>query len=69
VNSDAAGERGARFCDKVPKRHRHRCFTGVGSVMASIEQTEGRLRTALRGLCGRNERACLEGAGLVAAQS
>ena len=44
VNSDAAGERGARFCEKVPKRHRHRCFTGVGSVMASIEQTEDRLR-------------------------
>ena len=69
VNSDAAGERGARFCNKVPKAHRHRCFTGVGSVMASIEQTEDRLRTALGGLCGRNERACLEGAGLVAPQS
>ncbi|MEY2515831.1 MAG: hypothetical protein QOJ89_3189 [bacterium] len=69
VNSDAAGERGARFCEQVPKRHRHRCFTGVGSVMASIEQTQDSLRAALRGLCGRNERACLEGAGLVAPQS
>ncbi len=64
VNSDAAGERGARFCQKVPKRHRSRCFTGVGSVMASIEQTEQRLRSACRRLSGRFERSCLRGAGL-----
>jgi mono/diheme cytochrome c family protein len=69
VNSDAAGERGARFCEQVPKHHRARCFSGVGSVMASIEATPERLRAACRRLSGRHERSCLEGAGLVAPQS
>ncbi|MGI9098843.1 MAG: c-type cytochrome [Solirubrobacteraceae bacterium] len=69
VNSDAAGERGASFCEKAPKRHRERCFTGVGSVMASIEQTDEGLRAACAKLSGRHERPCLEGAGIVAPES
>ena len=69
VNADAAGARGAKFCNKAPKRHRERCFTGVGSVMASIKNGESALRGACRDLSGRYEHACLEGAGLVAAES
>ena len=69
VNSDAEGARGARFCGMVPKRHRERCFTGVGSVMASIKNSESALRGACRDLGGRYERSCLEGAGLVAVES
>jgi len=69
VNSDAGGERGARFCQQVAKQHRPRCFAGVGSVMASVEQTEQGLRSACRKLSGRHERSCLQGAGLVAVSS
>ncbi|HEV7805067.1 MAG TPA: cytochrome c [Solirubrobacteraceae bacterium] len=68
VNSDAGGARGARFCAQAPKRHRGRCYSGIGSVMASIETTQDRLRAACRRLGGRYERFCLQGAGLVAVQ-
>ena len=68
VNSDAGGERGARFCAQVPQRHRSRCYSGIGSVMASIEPTHDRLRAACRRLNGRYDRPCLQGAGLVAVQ-
>ena len=66
VNSDAAGERGARFCQRVPQRHRSRCFSGVGSVMSSIEPTQDALRAACRRLSGRYNRFCQQGAGLIA---
>jgi mono/diheme cytochrome c family protein len=69
VNSDAAGERGARFCGKVDKRHRKRCFSGVGSVMASIETQPDRLKAACRRLSGRYTQQCYEGAGLVPLES
>ena len=70
VNSDAAGERGARFCGKVKARHRRRCFSGIGSVMASIETQPDRLRAACRRLSGRRyTQPCLEGAGLVPLES
>jgi mono/diheme cytochrome c family protein len=69
VNSDAGGARGARFCAGVPKRHRGHCFSGVGSVMASIESTQHGLREACRTLSGRYDHSCLQGAGLRAAQS
>ncbi len=69
VNSDAAGERGAGFCEKAPKRHRSRCFTGIGSVLASIKTDESQLRGVCKTLSGRYERSCLQGAGLAAAES
>jgi|GEM_PF-1032609 len=69
VNSDAAGERGARFCERVKSRHRSRCFSGIGSVMSSIETRPEKLRSVCRTLSGRHDRACREGAGLVAPQS
>ena len=69
VNSDAAGARGARLCDKAPKRHRERCFTGIGSVMASLKGSEDALRGACRDLAGKYARGCLEGGGLVARES
>ena len=69
VNSDAEGARGARFCNKAPKRDRERCFIGIGSVMASVKSSENALRGACRDLSGKYDRACLEGGGLVAPES
>ena len=66
VNSDAGGERGARFCAKVPSSDRHRCYAGVGSVIAAIEPTPKALRAECKRLSGRQSRACLEGAGVLA---
>jgi hypothetical protein len=66
VNSDASGERGARFCTKVEQANRHRCYAGVGSVIAAIEPTQQALRAACKRLSGRQSRACLEGAGVLA---
>ncbi len=66
VNSDAGGERGARFCTKVPSSDRHRCYAGVGSVIAAIEPTPEALRAECKRLSGAKFRACYEGAGLVA---
>lgn len=69
VNADAAGERSARFCGKVDAEYRRRCFSGVGSVMASLESGD-RLRAACRRLSGsRYTQPCLEGAGLVPLES
>ena len=69
VNSDAAPERGARFCTEVPKRHRQRCYSGVGSVSASLITDPAKMRAACRRLSGRYARACMEGAGLVAPEA
>ena len=66
VNADAAGTRGGRFCAKTDARHRERCYSGVGSVLAAIEPTPDRLRDACRELGGRRYLdACLRGAGLI----
>ncbi|MDX6718134.1 MAG: hypothetical protein QOJ63_388 [Solirubrobacteraceae bacterium] len=69
VNSDAAGERGGRFCARAPRAHRSRCYSGVGSVLASIEPTPARLRATCRKVGGRSVRACLAGAGLAPARA
>jgi mono/diheme cytochrome c family protein len=66
VNSDAAGERGARFCSKTASRFRHHCYAGAGSVLDAIEPTDASLRATCRRISGRFYRACLEGAGQVA---
>ena len=63
VNSDAAPERGGRFCEQLRKAYRSRCFSGVGSVMSAIE-TGDTLRATCRRIAGRNARSCYEGAGL-----
>ncbi len=65
VNSDAAGERGGRFCAHTPARHRARCYQGVGTVLASLEPTASALRGACRAVGGHHVRACLRGAGVV----
>jgi mono/diheme cytochrome c family protein len=66
VNSDAAPERGARFCQQVASRFKSRCYSGVGSVMSALE-TGDTLRTTCRRVSGkRHDRSCLEGAGLEA---
>ncbi len=64
VNADAAGPRGGRFCAQTAHRYRPRCYAGVGSVLASIEPTEHRLRHACRAVSGRYVNGCLRGAGL-----
>lgn len=66
VNADAAGRRGAHFCSRAPARYRERCYSGVGSVLASLEPTTTRLRAACREVSGRYLHGCLRGAGLIA---
>ncbi len=65
VNSDAAPERGGRFCQQVQSKFRARCFSGVGSVMSAIESGD-KLRATCRTVAGRHARSCFEGAGLEA---
>lgn len=65
VNADAAGPRGGRFCAMTDKRFRERCYSGVGSVLASIEPTEEALRGVCRRVSGRYADGCLRGAGLI----
>jgi mono/diheme cytochrome c family protein len=66
VNSDAGGDRGARFCSKTASRFRHHCYAGVGSVLDAIEPTDASLRATCRRISGRFYRACREGAGQLA---
>lgn len=68
VNSDAAPERGGRFCDQLDRKFRARCFSGLGSVMAAIESGDA-LRATCRRVAGRHARACTEGAGLASPQA
>jgi mono/diheme cytochrome c family protein len=65
VNADAAGERGGRFCARAPARYRAHCYEGVGSVLASLEQTPEKLTARCRAVSGRHAHSCLRGAGLV----
>jgi len=66
VNADAGPVRGGRFCAQAPAATRDRCFSGVGSVLASLESEQARLRSKCRDVSGRHAQACLRGAGLVA---
>jgi cytochrome c553 len=64
VNADASGARGGRFCARTSKYFRDRCYSGVGSVLASIESTSRALRAACGRVSGRYTGDCLRGAGL-----
>ena len=66
VNSDAGANRGAQFCAQAPRKARARCFSGVGSVLASLVIKPDKLRATCRRLSSRHARSCQEGAGLVA---
>ena len=66
VNSDAAPERGARFCSMTAAKYRTRCFSGVGSVMASLAPSPEALREICRKVSGRYVDGCLRGGGLIA---
>ena len=66
VNSDAGARRGARFCAQAPRNARARCFSGVGSVLASLLTDPAKLRGACRAASGRYAAACRHGAGLPA---
>jgi mono/diheme cytochrome c family protein len=64
VNSDAAPDRGGRFCAQVASKFKSRCYSGVGSVMSALE-TGDTLRATCRRVSGkRHVRSCLEGGGL-----
>ncbi|MDQ3677632.1 MAG: cytochrome c [Actinomycetota bacterium] len=67
VNADANATRGGRFCAQAPPAARTRCFTGVGSVLASLVTDPTRLRATCREVSARHTAACLKGAGLIAA--
>jgi cytochrome c553 len=69
VNSDAAPERGARFCAQLESRYRAHCYSGVGSVLSSLITDPAKLRAACRRFGGRHARSCEEGGGLVAPRS
>ncbi|MGH8732535.1 MAG: hypothetical protein ACREVB_02510, partial [Burkholderiales bacterium] len=66
VNSDAAPERGARFCSLAPSKYRTRCYSGVGSVMASLAKSPQELRSICRRVSGHYVDGCLRGGGLIA---
>jgi len=64
VNADAGASRGGRFCAQAPRAARARCFTGVGSVLASLVTDPAKLRGECRAASGRYAAACRRGAGL-----
>ena len=64
VNADGGGERAGRFCDLAPRRHRPRCFNGVGSVLAALHPNRADLRRACRRTAQRYQDDCFQGAGL-----
>jgi hypothetical protein len=63
VNSDAAPDRGGRFCDQVQKQFKSRCYSGIGSVMSALE-TGDTLRATCKRVSGRHAKSCYEGGGL-----
>lgn len=66
VNTDANGDRAAKFCNMPAKRLRPRCFDGVGSVLASLNGTTEQREAACRKATKTYYRDCLRGAGVIA---
>ncbi|MDX6689945.1 MAG: hypothetical protein QOG15_1402 [Solirubrobacteraceae bacterium] len=64
VNADAGPDRGARFCSQAPAATQARCYSGVGSVLASLVTGEPNLRAKCREVSARHTGSCLKGAGL-----
>jgi mono/diheme cytochrome c family protein len=64
VNADGGPDRAATFCSQVAARHRPRCFSGVGTVLAALHPDLPGRRAACRQAAGRYAGACAEGAGL-----
>lgn len=55
--------RAGELCGRAAVRHRERCFSGIGTIIGSLEPTvEGR-RAACRKLGARYAEACARGAG------
>ena len=67
VNADSGGERAARFCGRVPRGNRRRCFEGVGTVLTTLHATEADKKKACAEIAGRYARDCQTGAGVPAA--
>jgi hypothetical protein len=66
VNTDAKGDRAAKFCTMPARAYRSRCFDGVGSVLASLNSTTAQRKTACRKVTKEYYRDCLRGAGVIA---
>jgi cytochrome c553 len=64
VNSDAGGARAAKLCDMAPAGARAYCFSGVGSVLASLYPDPAKRRGACRSVTRRYVADCIQGAGL-----
>lgn len=66
VNTDAKGDRAAKFCKLPLPAYRSRCFDGVGAVLASLNSTTAERKTACRAVTKEYYRDCLRGAGVIA---
>ena len=66
VNTDAGGERAAKYCNRVGRGFRPRCFEGMGAVLASLNGTTEQREAACRKATSKYYDDCLRGAGVIA---
>ena len=64
ANNDAAGERAARFCDKVKVGARAHCFEGVGTILGGLHTYADERRAACAAVTTRYLADCARGAGI-----
>jgi hypothetical protein len=65
TSNDAGGERAAALCERAAGRHRERCYSGVGTILAGLFPTEEEQRRECAAVAPRRFLpACLGGAGL-----
>lgn len=69
ANSDAGTDRAARFCGGIRSTFRRRCYSGIGTLVASLERDRRGMEAACRRLGRAGDVPCLEGAGLRAPTS
>jgi mono/diheme cytochrome c family protein len=55
--------RAGDLCRRAPVRHREQCFTGIGTIIGSLEPTSAGRRAACLELGARYADACARGAG------
>jgi cytochrome c553 len=64
ANNDAAGERAARFCEKVKASARAHCFEGVGTILGGLHTYADERRAACAAVTTRYLADCARGAGI-----
>lgn len=67
VSNDAATPRAIRLCNGVLVADRGRCFEGIGTIVGTLEATEGRRRRACVAATENYLAQCLRGAGVATA--